>query len=119
MICEELGFVTAISCIFLFAAFMWCGLLIAINAPSTFTRLLAFGMTMHIGLSAGVNLGVVTGIFPTKGLALPFLSYGGSSLVSSLIAVGFLLATGWRCPSRARRQRLDHQADNERKVWVS
>lgn len=119
MICEELGFVVAISCIFLFAAFMWCGLLIAINAPSAFTRLLAFGMTIHIGLSAGVNLGVVTGLFPTKGLALPFLSYGGSSLVSSLIAVGFLLAIGWRCPSRARRQRQNYLSENERKVWVS
>jgi cell division protein FtsW len=119
MISEELGFIASIACIVLFLAFMWCGLMIAIRAPSPFTRLLAFGMTMHLSMSAGVNLGVVTGLLPTKGLALPFLSYGGSSLVSSLIAVGFLLATGWRCPVRQHGRKRNYTDNIERKVWVS
>ena len=53
-------------------------------------------MTLQICFSAAVNVGVVTGCFPTKGLALPFLSYGGSSLVGSVGAVGFLLGIGLR-----------------------
>lgn len=118
MICEELGFVAAVACIAMFLVFLWCGLMISARAPSDYTRLLAFGMTMHISLSAAINLGVTTGMLPTKGLALPFLSYGGSNLVGSMMAVGFLLAVGWRCPSAARLRRQSYDG-NDRKVWVS
>ena len=117
MICEEMGFVVALPCIFLFICLMWCGIWISLRAPTSFTRLLAFGMALHIGLCAGVNLGVVTGALPTKGLALPFLSYGGSSLVSSMIAIGFIMAVGWRCPSAPRASRSHYDVD--RRVWVS
>lgn len=117
MICEEMGFVVALPCIFLFLWLMWCGIWISMRAPTPFTRLLAFGMSMHIGLCAGVNLGVVTGALPTKGLALPFLSYGGSSLVSSMIAIGFIIAVGLRCPSAPRASRSHYDVD--RRVWVS
>lgn len=117
MIGEEWGFCVAMACLVLFWLLLLCGILISLRAPTAFTRLLAFGMTMHIGLSAGVNLGVVTGVLPTKGLALPFLSYGGSNLVSSLAAIGFILAVGWRCPSRPTQPRSAY--DPERKVWIS
>lgn len=117
MICEELGFVVAMPCIGLFLCLMWCGIWISLRAPTSFTRLLAFGMSLHIGLCAGVNLGVVTGALPTKGLALPFLSYGGSSLVSSMIAIGFIIAVGWRCPPAPRASRSHYDVD--RRVWVS
>ncbi len=117
MIGEELGFGVAITCLLLFWLMFMCGAWISLRAATDFTRLLAFGMTFHIGLSAAVNLGVVTGVLPTKGLALPFLSYGGSNLVSSLLAVGFILAVGWRCPPPPVRPRS--QDDPDRKVWIS
>ena len=117
MIGEELGFIVAITCLILFWLLMLCGVWISLRAPTAFTRLLSFGMTLHVGLCAGVNLGVVTGVLPTKGLALPFLSYGGSNLVSSLVAIGFIIAVGWRCPSAPKKSRSSY--DPEKKVWIS
>ena len=55
------------------------------------SRFLAFGIAVLFAIEACVNMGVVTGLLPTKGLALPFISYGGSSLLISLVAVGILL----------------------------
>lgn len=117
MVGEEWGFCVALTCLVLFWLLLLCGTVISLRAPTAYTRLLAFGMTLHIGLSAGVNLGVVTGLLPTKGLALPFLSYGGSNLVSSLAAIGFILAVGWRCPPRPKKPRSAY--DPDRKVWIS
>ena len=62
-----------------------------LRAPDTFGSYLALGMTLLISLPACINMGVVTGILPTKGLSLPFMSYGGSSLLVNLLAVGILL----------------------------
>ena len=64
---------------------------IAVAAPDAFGRFLALGIAVLFGIEATVNMGVITGLFPTKGLALPFISYGGSSLLISLFAVGILL----------------------------
>ena len=66
-------------------------LLISLGASDTFGRFLALGITVLIGVEATVNMAVVTGILPTKGLALPLISYGGSSLIITLAAVGILL----------------------------
>lgn len=96
MVGEELGLAATLPCLLLYAALAAAGFVIAYGAPTPQQRLLALGMTLQICLSAVVNIGVVTGCFPTKGLALPFLSYGGSSLVSSVGAAGFLMAIGWR-----------------------
>lgn len=88
---EELGLVGVMAVIGLFGFFCYRGLRIALDAPDLFGRYLAVGCTLLIGLEAVLNLGVVMGMLPTKGLTLPFISYGGSSLVVSLIAVGILL----------------------------
>jgi cell division protein FtsW len=68
----------------------WRGLSISLKAPDPFGRHLAFGLTMMIIVQAVVNMAVVTGLLPTKGLTLPFLSYGGSSLVVNFTAIGIL-----------------------------
>ncbi len=88
---EELGLVGTFVVAALFLMLILCGFRIALNCPEPFGRNLAFGLTLLLGLEAFVNLSVCMGLLPTKGLALPFISYGGTSLVMSLIAVGILL----------------------------
>lgn len=89
---EELGLVGTATVILLFAVFVWRGFQIAARARVPFGRHLGVGITLLIGGQALVNAAVVTGLLPTKGLTLPFVSYGGSSLVVSLIGVGILLS---------------------------
>jgi len=88
---EELGLAGVMLVIVLFGFFCYRSLRIALEAPDLFGRYLGVGCTLLIGLEAILNMGVVTGLLPTKGLTLPFISYGGSSLVMSLLAVGILL----------------------------
>jgi cell division protein FtsW len=88
---EELGFVGATAVILLFAFLVFRGVRIALAAPDGFGRHLAFGLTALIGVQATINIGVSMALLPTKGLTLPFISYGGSSLVVSAFAVGVLL----------------------------
>lgn len=88
---EELGMIATLSVVALFMLLMLVGLSICRRAPDRFGFLLAFGMTMLLAMEAIINIGVVTGCLPTKGLALPFMSAGGSSMISSMIAVGVLL----------------------------
>ncbi len=87
---EELGLIS-ILIIFLFLTFFYLGLRISYKAPDIFGRLLAFGITLMITLQAAINIGVVTGCLPTKGLPLPFISFGGSSMLITLIEIGILL----------------------------
>ena len=88
---EELGFMGGLLIILLFLLFIWRGLKVAITAPDAFGSLLAVGLTSMIGLQAMLNLGVVTGALPTTGIPLPFISYGGTSLLFILAGVGLLL----------------------------
>ncbi len=88
---EELGLVGALVVAALFLMLVLCGIRIALQCQDPFGRNLAFGLSFLLGLEAFVNLAVCLGLLPTKGLALPFVSYGGTSLVASLIAVGILL----------------------------
>ncbi len=88
---EELGFIGVLFILALFLILVYRGILLSLRAPDAFGSYLALGLTLLIGLQAGINIGVVTGLFPTKGLSLPFLSYGGSSLLATLAAVGILL----------------------------
>ncbi len=91
---EELGIGATLAVVGLFTLLLVCGVRISLRAPDTFGRLLAFGLTMMIALQALINMAVVIGLLPTKGLPLPFISAGGSSLVVSLLAVGVLYNIG-------------------------
>jgi len=88
---EEIGFLGASTVVFLFGVLLWRGTRIALRAPDPFGRYLAMGMTCLLVSQAAINLGMVVGILPTTGLPLPFLSFGGSSLLLSLMEVGILL----------------------------
>ncbi|MBI3781770.1 MAG: putative lipid II flippase FtsW [Deltaproteobacteria bacterium] len=89
---EELGLWGVVAVLVLFAIVGIRGFRIAIRHPDPFASLLAFGLTLVIMLEAVINIGVVTGLLPTKGLALPFLSYGGSSLIGTMLQIGMLSA---------------------------
>lgn len=89
---EELGLAGTAAVILLFAMFVWRGFLISARARAPFGKFLGLGITLLIGLQALVNAAVVTGLLPTKGLTLPFVSYGGSSLVVNFVGVGMLLS---------------------------
>jgi cell division protein FtsW len=91
IIAEESGFIGVLIVIFLFAILIVRGFLISFKAPDLFSTLLAAGLTMVIALEAFINIAGVMGLIPLKGLALPFVSYGGTSLIMSLTAVGILL----------------------------
>ncbi len=88
---EEFGLVGTVSVVLLFAAFIWQGARIAKRTTDPFGYYLAIGIVAMLGLQAVVNIGVSIGAFPTKGLPLPFISYGGSALIFNLVAVGLLL----------------------------
>lgn len=88
---EENGLLGIIFLFFLFALFAFIGFFIALNSSSRFGFLLAFSLTLSIVLQAIINIAIVSNTIPTTGLPLPFISYGGSSLLSSLIAIGFII----------------------------
>lgn len=89
---EELGIIGALVVLVLLGTLLYAGLRIAVRAPDAFGRLLASGITAWFGVQALANLGAVTGMLPITGVPLPFVSFGGSSLVVSMIAVGILLS---------------------------
>lgn len=88
---EELGFIGAFIVVGLFLVFLWRGLKTAQGAPDLFGRLLAAGLSMTVVSQAFINMSVVLGLSPTKGLPLPFFSAGGTSLVLCLLSVGLVL----------------------------
>lgn len=94
IIAEERGFIFTALILVLFLAIMYCGVKICNLAPETFGRLMALGLTMIIVVQAAINIGVVTGCLPTKGIALPFISYGGSSLLASVVGMAMLANIG-------------------------
>lgn len=105
LIGEELGLVGTSAILLLFLVLVLKGFQIAARARDPFGRDLALGLTLLLGLQVLINAGVATGLLPTKGLTLPFLSYGGSSLVVSLAGIGILLSVsrdrqGGRGPGR-------------------
>jgi cell division protein FtsW len=88
---EELGFAGALGLVALFTVLVWRGLRIGLRAPEPFGAYLALGITLLIATQTLVNLGVVTGLLPTKGLPLPFISFGGSALLVTMLSTGMLL----------------------------
>ncbi len=88
---EELGLLGTVSVIMLFVAFVWQGTRIIKQTNNAFGYFMCIGIVMMLGIQAMVNVGVSIGAFPTKGLPLPFISYGGSALIFHLLAVALLL----------------------------
>jgi cell division protein FtsW len=88
---EEWGIAFSLLLLALFVTVFICGVIISVKSQDRFGRLIAFGMTFLIFFQAMFNMGVVTGLLPTKGLALPFISYGGTNLMTALIAIGVLI----------------------------
>ena len=96
LVVEEFGMIGAALVFALFSAILFRGMRIAHEEPDPFASLLAVGLTAMISLQALVNMAVVIGLVPTKGLPLPFLSYGGTSMVMAMAALGALLALSRR-----------------------
>ncbi len=113
-ICEELGFIGAVIVLALFALLCWQGFRVALQSPEPLSALLAAGMTLLIAVPALTNVAVVLSCLPTKGLALPFISYGGSSLLFNYCAMGLLMKIAW-----LNSQRSEAPArDAEREAWL-
>ena len=91
MIGEELGLRISLLVVFLFIVIIVCGMMIALHAKDRFGLLLGCGLISLLGLQAAINIGVTTSLLPNKGLALPFISYGGSNLIACLFGIGLLL----------------------------
>ena len=89
---EELGFAGVAGVLLLFAVIVWRGVRAAHAAPEAFGCWIALGLTLLLGVEALVNSGMALALLPTKGMALPFLSYGMSSVIASCAAAGILLS---------------------------
>jgi cell division protein FtsW len=94
VIAEEIGLGGILLVVFAFGVIMHRGYRIAMAARDEFGRMLAVGITLLLGIQASINVGVVVGALPAKGLTLPFVSFGGSSLMACMLAVGILLNIG-------------------------
>jgi cell division protein FtsW len=101
VISEELGLLGATLVLVGFCAIAWRGLRVALRAPDSFGALLAIGLTTMMAVQAFANISVVLGLMPTKGIPLPFVSYGGSSLLINLIGMGVLLNISQHASSEA------------------
>ena len=93
---EELGLIGVMIVILLYGIILTRGICIARNTPDRFGSFMAMGITVTIGLQVCINMGVALGLLPTKGLTLPFLSYGGTNLLTNMAAVGILMNIGAR-----------------------
>lgn len=107
---EEWGVVFSLLMLSLFVTVFVCGMIIAAKSCDRLGRLMAFGMTFLIFFQAMFNMGVVTGLLPTKGLALPFISYGGTNLMTALIAVGVLINISRQADLQRIREKSKIQA---------
>ncbi|NLL31544.1 MAG: stage V sporulation protein E [Clostridiales bacterium] len=94
---EELGLIGCLVIILLFILFVWKGIKVALNARDNYGTLLAVGITSIIAVQAIINIAVVTGSMPVTGVPMPFISYGGTSLVINMIAMGILLNISRQC----------------------
>ncbi|QQE80368.1 putative lipid II flippase FtsW [Alicyclobacillus sp. SO9] len=102
---EEWGFVGALALLITFAVLVWRGFRVARHTPDRFSALLAVGITSMIVIKTLINLGAVTGLLPVTGIPLPFISYGGTSLVMDMMAMGILL--------NISRHALTYETDTE------
>jgi cell division protein FtsW len=117
IVAEELGILGVIVLVGLFGVFLWRGFKIAMNANDKFGAYLAFGITTMFGMQATANLCVVTGLLPTKGLTLPFVSFGGSSLIMAMFATGILLNISRGAPDMWEIHRVEREAERDARRW--
>ena len=118
ILAEELGFIGTTVIMLLMLFYIARGFRIAKEAPDMFGFLLASGLSMMIGLQVFINIGVAVGILPTTGITLPFISYGGSSLLLSFIATGILLNISKQGSYERKLSRIFGSRLNKRSVWV-
>ncbi len=100
IICEELGILGAMAIIFLYILLCWRILVVAVNAPDLYGRLLCVGVLCHVALQLIMNIAVVTNSVPATGIALPFISYGGTSLTLLMAEMGLVLSVSFRIEKR-------------------
>jgi len=112
VLAEELGLAGTLALITIFAVLIWRGLQIAMHANETFERLLVLGCTLLIAISCMINLGAVMGILPTKGMPIPFFSYGGSALFGNCVLIGMILSVQRHQSGNSAEQYLQ----NSRKI---
>ncbi len=115
---EELGWLGIAAVLALFALLVWRGIRAALGARDVFGGYLAFGITLLFGVQALFNVGVVLGVVPNKGITLPLVSYGGSSLVITMFLVGLLLNVGRRPERRASAELKQREAVRKKRVRV-
>ena len=96
IICEELGLFGAVAVILMFILLLWRMMIIANNAPDLFGAMLVVGVIGHIAIQVILNIAVVTNSIPNTGISLPFISYGGSSVMFLLIEMGLVLSVAKR-----------------------
>jgi cell division protein FtsW len=104
---EELGLIGVLIILGLYTIILWRGIAIARNSKDAFGSFVAIGLTTAIGLQICVNMGVALGLLPTKGLTLPFLSYGGTSLLMNMVSIGVLMNIG-------SMEKVNKQVTNDR-----
>ncbi|MFH1361327.1 MAG: putative lipid II flippase FtsW [bacterium] len=104
ILCEELGLLGGVAVLILFIIFVVRGFRIAMNAPDSFSLLLATGLVAWLAIQALMNIMVVLGLLPTTGIPLPFISYGGTATIMNLLAVGILINISLASPLPAKRK---------------
>ena len=109
IICEELGLLGALIIVFLFSVLVFCAYRVAIKSYNTFGSLIAVGVATMIGVQVVINMGVATNTIPNTGIPMPFISYGGSSLIVNMISIGILLSISrfFRYKTPVSRQRKE------------
>lgn len=110
---EEMGLVGALTLILLFLVFGIVGVRIALRSENAFWRLISAGITSWFLIQACVNIAVTLRLLPVMGVPLPFISYGGSSLLANLMGIGVLLAAARHEPEAVRARNAEHTADDE------
>ncbi|MBP6634168.1 MAG: cell division protein FtsW, partial [Kofleriaceae bacterium] len=116
---EEMGFLGVALVFALFGLLIWRGLRAALGARDVFAGYLAFGITLLLATQALFNAGVVLGVVPNKGITLPLVSYGGSSLIVTMFLVGILLGIGMRKHRRLDRELVNYSFARRKKQRVA
>ncbi|MDA8029025.1 MAG: FtsW/RodA/SpoVE family cell cycle protein [Nitrospiraceae bacterium] len=108
---EELGFFWSVAVVAVYGGIFYLGMRAAARSPDFLGRILVQGLTLSVVLEAIMNLGVVTGVFPTKGIPLPFMSFGGSSLLANAWGIGIILSVSrYQARSGEEGQKMEEEA---------